>query len=75
MLSQELSRPVLDQTRLKGIYNIRLQWTPDQSQAMYLTRLYGPQDFRPGADSASLPESSGPSLLTAIQEQLGLKLE
>jgi len=67
----ELGRTVLDQTGLKGKYDIALKWTPDQSSAgMFM----GTAGVKPGAESAP-PDSSGPSLFTAIQEQLGLKLE
>jgi uncharacterized protein (TIGR03435 family) len=72
MLSQQLGRTVLDQTGMKGNYNVELKWTPDQSQpAMPM----GPDSAKPPADNAPLPDSSGPSIFTAIQEQLGLKLE
>jgi len=68
MLSQlQLGRIVLDQTGLTGKYDFNLQWTPDMDQA--------PREALPGADNASGPASSGPSVFTAIQEQLGLKLE
>jgi uncharacterized protein (TIGR03435 family) len=72
MLSQQLGRTVLDKTGLKGNYDFALQWTPDQSQP---AMLMGPEGGKPGTDNAPPPESSGPSLFTAIQEQLGLKLE
>ena len=72
MLSQQLGRTVLDQTGLKGNYDFTLHWTPDQSQA---AMPMGPDGGKPATDNAPPPESSGPSIFTAIQEQLGLKLE
>jgi uncharacterized protein (TIGR03435 family) len=72
MLSHQLGRTVLDKTGLKGNYDFTLEWTPDQSQP---AMLMGPEGGKPGTDNAPPPESSGPSLFTAIQEQLGLKLE
>jgi uncharacterized protein (TIGR03435 family) len=57
-LSQRLDRPVLDQTGLKGPFEITMDWAPDSLQ-------------RPGAGD----DLSGPSIFTALQEQLGLKLE
>jgi uncharacterized protein (TIGR03435 family) len=60
-LSLILGRAVLDRTGLTGIFNFRLRWAPEQGAA--LTR-----GAAPGDDSA-------PSIFTAIQEQLGLKLE
>ena len=66
-----LDGTVLDQTGLKGTYDIALQWTPDQSQAAFK----GPEGGKPGTDKAPPTESTGPSIFTAIQEQLGLKLE
>jgi uncharacterized protein (TIGR03435 family) len=72
VLKLQLGREVWDQTGLKGKYYITLQWTPDQRPA---AMFQGPDGGRPGAESAPPPESSAPSLFTAIQEQLGLKLE
>jgi uncharacterized protein (TIGR03435 family) len=53
-------RPVVDKTGLTGKYDISLHWAPDP----------GPTS----PDSAS-PDDSGPSIFTALEEQLGLKLE
>ena len=72
LLSGQLHRTVLDQTGLKGIYDYTLQWTPDQGPAPMFK---GTEGGQPGPDGAPPPESSGPSIFTAIQEQLGLKLE
>jgi bla regulator protein blaR1 len=79
MLSQQLGRPVLDKTSLKGAYDFTLEWTPDQGQAPGLGSggpggsLTGKEPPRP--DNPAPAESSGPSVFAAIQEQLGLKLE
>lgn len=67
VLSRQLQRPVLDNTGLKGNYDFSLKWTPDQSEMQM-----GPK--APG-DAAPPPEGTGPSIFTAMQEQLGLKLE
>jgi uncharacterized protein (TIGR03435 family) len=61
MLSQQLHMTVVDRTGLTGSYDFSLQWTPDN--------LPPPP---PGAE-ASAP--GGPSIFTAVQEQLGLKLD
>jgi uncharacterized protein (TIGR03435 family) len=53
-------RPVVDRTGLTGSYDIDLAWTPEE----------GP----PSADAAP-PPGDGVSLFTALQEQLGLKLD
>ncbi len=58
-LSGQLGRPVVDKTGLTGKYDINLHWTPDPG---------------PGSDDATSTDSSGPSIFTAVQEQLGLKL-
>jgi uncharacterized protein (TIGR03435 family) len=63
-LSRQLRRPVIDQTNLKEMYTIHLEWAPD-------TLATGGN--RAGAD-APIADPAGPSLFTAIQEQLGLKL-
>lgn len=58
-------RVVLDKTGLHGNYSFTLQWTPENLAA-------GDVQSR---DNSLASESSGPSLFTALQEQLGLKLE
>src|SRR5438552_2188031 len=66
----ELGRLVIDQTGLKGNYDWTLKWTPDQTAQMSK----GADDAHATAD-APPPDSSGPSIFTALEEQLGLKLE
>lgn len=58
-------RVLLDRTGLTGSYDFTLQWAPENSM------LNGMQK----PDNATTPDSSGPSLFTAIEEQLGLKIE
>jgi uncharacterized protein (TIGR03435 family) len=73
VLSQQLGRNVLDQTGLQGNYDFTLEWTPDPTPAGMMPM--GPPPGGPGGDNAPPPEANGPSIFTAIQEQLGLKLE
>jgi uncharacterized protein (TIGR03435 family) len=55
-------RPVVDRTGLTGTYNFELTWTPDEPPP-------------PGAPLPPYYDPNGPSLVTAVQEQLGLKLD
>ena len=55
-------RVVVNKTALTGKYDFTLTWAPDQ-----------PASQR-NADRGSLADTPGPSIFTAIQEQLGLKL-
>ena len=66
-LSRQLNRVVIDRTDLSGTYDFQLSWTPD----------LGPCSASAPAGSSETPASSsdGPSIFTALQEQLGLKLE
>jgi uncharacterized protein (TIGR03435 family) len=68
-LSNWMDRPVLDMTEIKGIYDIDLEWTPDEGQP-------GAPRLAP-AGEAGRPEAGGdsPSIFIAVQEKLGLKLE
>jgi uncharacterized protein (TIGR03435 family) len=62
-LSKEVGRDVVDKTGIIGRYDLKLRWTPDDSAA-------------PASDGAASPAAdSGPSIFTALEEQLGLKLE
>jgi uncharacterized protein (TIGR03435 family) len=54
---------VVDRTGLTGTYDFELSWTPDTLQSVL-------PDVPPGANP-----SDAPSIFTALQEQLGLKLE
>jgi uncharacterized protein (TIGR03435 family) len=70
MLSQQLHRTVIDKTGLTGKYDLELNWAPDQgSDPMFK----GPDGSQQRTDST--PDSSGPSIFTALQEQLGLRLQ
>lgn len=69
LLSQQLGRTVLDRTGLTGKYDFTLEWKPEEDTPVF----NGPNGGAP--PNAATPGSSGPSLFTAIQEQLGLKLD
>lgn len=71
VLSRQLGRTVVDKTELTGDYEFKLEWTPDDA----VPAMTGAGGAQPAANSASTPETSGPSLFTAVKEQLGLKLE
>ncbi len=71
VLTQMTNRFVVDQTGLSGNYDVDLQWTP---QGMRIGKPLG--DAPPGpAFPAPPPNANGATLETAIQEQLGLKLD
>jgi uncharacterized protein (TIGR03435 family) len=70
LLTQQLHRSVVDKTGLTGKYDFTLKWTPDDNQVLFKENA-GPAP----TDNAATSDSSGPSIFTAIQEQLGLKLE
>jgi uncharacterized protein (TIGR03435 family) len=62
-----MDRPVVDQTGLTERYDFNLNWTPDESQFAS----FGAHIPPPNPDDPN----PLPSLYTALQEQLGLKLE
>jgi uncharacterized protein (TIGR03435 family) len=59
MLSREFRMPILDKTGLAGRFDFMLEFAPQP----------------PGALTPDSTDESGPNLLTAVQQQLGLKLE
>jgi uncharacterized protein (TIGR03435 family) len=61
-----LGQPLVDKTGLEGRWDFTLKWTPDETQFTD-----APVPVPPPADNPNAP----PPLITAIQEQLGLKLE
>jgi uncharacterized protein (TIGR03435 family) len=67
ILTPYVGRPVIDKTGLTGYYNFTLKWTPEVGSASV-----APAGLPPG----TLPlDPDAPNLFTAVQEQLGLKLE
>jgi uncharacterized protein (TIGR03435 family) len=66
-----LDRPVIDRTGITGLFDFHLEFAPDQSTPTYL----------PGGDQnrgfVATPDdpAGGPSIFTAVKEQLGLRLD
>ena len=60
VLSDNLHRAVIDKTGLTGKYDFTLKWARDDDSVS------------PNADSAT---DAGPAIFTAVEEQLGLKLQ
>jgi uncharacterized protein (TIGR03435 family) len=72
ILSSVLKTTILDKTGLLGTYDITLQWTPNVSQPPVM----GAAGAVPDAPGAAAPaDTSGTTIFTALEEQLGLKLE
>jgi uncharacterized protein (TIGR03435 family) len=65
LLRGRVGRPVADRTELAAMYDLELEWSSD----------LGLQQAPPGSAGASELTPDGVSLFTALQEQLGLKLE
>jgi uncharacterized protein (TIGR03435 family) len=61
-----LDRPVLDHTGIQGHFDFLLKWTPDKTQ---FHQLWG---YKPPPKE---PADAPPDLYTALQKELGLKLE
>jgi uncharacterized protein (TIGR03435 family) len=64
MISGSAGRPVIDRTALDGMYSVRLRFARE-----------GATITPAGIQAPSTPTDEVPSLFTAVQEQLGLKLE
>ena len=64
-LSRRLDRPVTDKTGLQGAWYTHLRYTTDD----------GKQEEIGGPATDPMQSAAGPSIFTAVQEQLGLKLD
>jgi uncharacterized protein (TIGR03435 family) len=60
-LSGIVGRQVRDETQLTGAYDLQLAFTPEQPA--------------PGPSAAGPADPDAPSIFTALQEQIGLRLE
>ena len=65
LLRGRVGRPVLDRTNMDGAYDLELEWSSD----------LGLVQAPPGSAGASELTPDGVSLFTAVQEQLGLRLQ
>jgi uncharacterized protein (TIGR03435 family) len=62
ILGDGITRPVLDRTGLTGKFDFNLEWAPESN--------------RPSSSDANAPpEAQGSTVLQALKQQLGLKLE
>jgi uncharacterized protein (TIGR03435 family) len=77
MLGMQVDRPVIDMTGLKGKYDISLEFAPDMALMQGKMAALGPPP--PGAgggpDAGTPDGQNAPGIFTALQEQLGLKLD
>jgi bla regulator protein blaR1 len=71
-LSFQFHTQVIDKTGLVGKYDFDLKWAPDE---MAVTMPRSPDGSGPGSGDPAPPAAAGPSIFTALEEQLGLKLE
>jgi uncharacterized protein (TIGR03435 family) len=76
MLQQNMGRPIIDKTDLKGLYDFQLTFSPE---GLNLPTPFGPiaPGGGPAGPAAGTPNAAAdpvPSLFTAIQE-LGIRLE
>jgi uncharacterized protein (TIGR03435 family) len=71
-ISNMLGRSVIDKTGYNGTFDIHLEFTPEGIAPLGGGGFGGPGG--PAADAAGA-DSSRPSIFTAVQRQLGLKLE
>jgi uncharacterized protein (TIGR03435 family) len=70
-LSYAVARPVVDRTRLSGTFDFTLEWTPVPGEDGGPTTAGLPA----GVPAPSVATTNGPSLFTALHEQLGLQLQ
>ena len=64
-----MDRPVIDRTGLQGVFDFHIEFAPDDTSPFFHSRL---QQL---TDTGASDPSGGPSIFTALREQLGLKLD
>ncbi len=67
VLSDTLGTTVVDRTGIDGRFDLSLEWAPDPSKQPLVTKS--------GAPAPPLDAPPGPSIFTALQQNLGLRLE
>jgi uncharacterized protein (TIGR03435 family) len=69
LLSRFERQLIFDTTDLSGFFDVKLEWTPDALKGR------GPEGGGPILLNGAAVDPNGPSLVTALQEQLGLRLD
>lgn len=69
ILAGRLGHPVVNLTGIKGVFDLKLSWTPDPAT------VGNPAEIKESPAVESISDPSGPSIFSALQEQLGLRLE
>jgi uncharacterized protein (TIGR03435 family) len=69
-LGRVLDRPIIEKTGIAGLFDLHLEFAPDETTPGLLPG--GALHF---TDTPAIDPPGGPSIFTAMQEQLGLKLE
>lgn len=64
VLSPRIECPISDRTGLTGKYDFRLEWTPESAPMT-----------EPNGGGAPSSDPSGSSIFSAVQQQLGLRLQ
>jgi uncharacterized protein (TIGR03435 family) len=72
-LGSRLGRPVIDKTGKSGLFDIRVEFAPDETTPGFTPG--GLTARTNGGLIARTNDAEGPSIFTAFQEQLGLKLD
>ena len=82
MLQQPAGRPVVDKTALTGLFDFKLTFLPENLPGGGIGTPFGPiqgPGGGPAGPAVAPPNVTAadpvPSLFTAVQEQLGLRLE
>jgi uncharacterized protein (TIGR03435 family) len=75
VLAGHLGRPISDGTGLTGAYDFTLTWTPDESEQGGLQSALANLPPEVAAQLSRNRDPNAPSLFTALQEQIGLRLE
>lgn len=70
-IAQQMGSTVVDKTGLTGTYDYTLTWMPDRGTGPMMRT---PDGAPPPGGGESAPTETGPSLFSALQDQLGLKL-
>jgi bla regulator protein BlaR1 len=75
-ISQQLGSTVVDKTGLTGTYDYTLNWMPEHGAGPMGggPMMRPPDGGAPSGNAEPAPAETGPSIYTALQDQLGLKL-